>query len=110
MDKTIYRTAQSLQRLDCGLDDRGSIPGGRNDGIFSLRHRCVQTGSGALPASYPMGSEAFIPGLKRPGCEADHSPSSSAEINNAWSYTSIPQYVFTVWYLIKQRLHGVVLS
>jgi len=38
-------------------------------------------------------------GLKRPWREADNSP-SSAEIKNAWSYTSIPIL----------RLHGVVLS
>jgi hypothetical protein len=30
-------------------------------------------------------------GVKRPGCEADHSPTSSAEVN-VWSYTSTPQY------------------
>jgi len=28
--------------------------------------------------------------------EADHSPPSSAEVKNAWSYTSTPQYVFMV--------------
>jgi hypothetical protein len=37
------------------MDDRGSIPGKGNYEIFSLRHR-VQTGSGAHPASYPMGT------------------------------------------------------
>jgi hypothetical protein len=39
-------------------------------------------------------------GVKRPGREADHSPPSSAEVKNAWSYTSTPPI----------RLHGVVLS
>jgi hypothetical protein len=39
-------------------------------------------------------------GVKWPGCEADHSPPSSAEAKNAWSYTSTPPI----------RLHGVVLS
>ena len=29
-------------------------------------------------------------GIKWPGREADHSPSSSAEVKNEWSYTSIP--------------------
>jgi hypothetical protein len=29
-------------------------------------------------------------GVKRPGYEADHSPPSSAEVKNAWSYTSTP--------------------
>jgi hypothetical protein len=27
-------------------------------------------------------------GIKRPGCEANHSPPSSAEVKNVWSYTS----------------------
>jgi hypothetical protein len=39
-------------------------------------------------------------GVKRPGREADHSPPSSAEVKNAWSYTYTP--------LI--HLNGVVLS
>jgi hypothetical protein len=47
---------------------------------FALRHY-VQTGSGSHPASYPMGTGAVSPGVKWPGCEADHSPPSSAEEN-----------------------------
>jgi hypothetical protein len=44
---------------------------------------CVQTGSGAHPASYPMGTGGSFPGGKaRPGRDADHSPPSSAEIKN----------------------------
>jgi len=35
-------------------------------------------------------------GVKRPRGEADHSLPSSAEVNNVWSYTSTPQYVFIV--------------
>jgi hypothetical protein len=35
--------------------------------------------------------------------EADHSPPSSAEINNAWIYTSTPKYVFMAWCLVKHR-------
>jgi hypothetical protein len=50
-----------LVGLDCpigivmgyGLDGRDSIPG--RDKTFSLLHN-VQTGSGAQPASYPMGT------------------------------------------------------
>jgi hypothetical protein len=41
-------------------------------GNFSPHHR-VQNGSGAHPASYPLG-------VKRPGRQADHSPPSSAEV------------------------------
>jgi hypothetical protein len=39
-------------------------------------------------------------GVKWPDREADHSPPSSAEVKNAWSYTSTPPV----------SLHGVVLS
>jgi hypothetical protein len=41
--------------------------------------------------------------VKRPGRKADHSPPSSAEVKNAWSYTSTPQYVFMEWCLVKHR-------
>jgi hypothetical protein len=49
----------------------------------------IQRVPGALPV-----------GIKRPGREAYHSPPSSAEVKNAWSYTSI----------LPIRLHGEVLS
>jgi hypothetical protein len=58
-------------------------------------HAC----SGVLPASYPMGAGDSFPGVKRPGREPDHSPPSSAEVRNVWSYTSTPQV----------RIHGVEL-
>jgi hypothetical protein len=45
--------AQSVYRLGYGLDDRSSIPGKGNDGIFFLFVTRVQTSSGAHPASYP---------------------------------------------------------
>jgi hypothetical protein len=42
---------------------------------------CVQTSSGAHPASCPMDTGGPLPGGKvRPGCDADHSPPSSAEV------------------------------
>jgi hypothetical protein len=43
-------------------------------------HHCVQNGSGAHPASYPMGTRGYFPGVKRPGREADHSPPPNAEV------------------------------
>jgi hypothetical protein len=44
---------------------------------------CVQTGSGVHPASCPMGTGVPSPGVKaRPGRDADHSPPSSAEVEN----------------------------
>jgi hypothetical protein len=53
------------------------VPAGT--GNFSLRHH-VQTGSGAHPASYPVGTGGCFPGANRPVHEADHSPPSSAEV------------------------------
>jgi hypothetical protein len=45
-------------------------------------------------------AERPSPGVKRPGREVDHSPPSSAEIKNEWSYTSFPSL----------RRHGMVFS
>jgi hypothetical protein len=60
--------------------DRGSIPGRGKDFSSNL---CVQTGSGAHPASCTMGTGDTFPGGKaRPGRDADHSPPSSAEVEN----------------------------
>jgi hypothetical protein len=42
-------------------------------------------------------------GVKRPGREHDHSPPSSAEVKNAWSYTSTPQNAFIAWYSVKAQ-------
>jgi hypothetical protein len=42
-------------------------------------------------------------GVKQQGHAADHSPPSSTKINNMWSYTSTPPYVFMAWCLIKYR-------
>jgi hypothetical protein len=39
----------------------------------------VQTGPRAHPAFCIMGTGSFL-GVKRPGCDADHSPPSSAEV------------------------------
>jgi hypothetical protein len=66
--------------LDYGLDDQDSrvrfLAGAGN---FSLHYR-VQNGSGAHPASYPMGNWDLSLEIKWPGREADHSPPSSAEV------------------------------
>jgi hypothetical protein len=50
----------------------------------------VQTGSGAHPASYTMGTESFS-GAKRPGCGVDHQPPSSAEVEE-----KVELYLFSV--------------
>jgi hypothetical protein len=62
---------------DYGLDDRAigvRSPAGAEDFSSSL---CVQTSSGAHPAG------VLSPGIKAgPGRDADHSPPSSAEVEN----------------------------
>jgi hypothetical protein len=42
-------------------------------------------------------------GEKRPWREADHSPPSSAEVRNAWNYTSTSQYAFIAWCSVKAQ-------
>jgi hypothetical protein len=86
--------------LGYGLDDRGSgVRFAAGAGNFSL-HCHIQTGSGSTqpPIQWVPGAPSLV--VKRPGCEADHSPPSSAEVKNEWSYNSTPPV----------RLHGVVLS
>jgi len=57
---------------------------------FSMFHHRVHTGSGAHSASYPMVTGALSLAIKRPWREAYRSPASSADVKNAWSYTSTP--------------------
>jgi hypothetical protein len=68
---------------DYGLEDREigvRSPAEAKDFSSILR---VQTGSGAHPASCPMGTGGPFPeGKARPGRDADHSPPSSAEVWN----------------------------
>jgi hypothetical protein len=63
---------------DYGLDDRaiGVRSPARAEDFSSIL--CVQTGSGAHPASCTM----VTGGKARPGRDADHSPPSSAEVVN----------------------------
>jgi hypothetical protein len=68
---------------DYWLDDRAigvRSPAGAKDFSSSL---FVQTGSGVHPASCTMGTRGpFSEGKPRPGCDADHSLPSSAEVVN----------------------------
>jgi hypothetical protein len=68
---------------DYGLDDRAigvRFPALSKDFSSNL---CVQTSSGAHPASCTVGTGGPVPGGKaRPERDADHSPPSSAEVVN----------------------------
>jgi len=76
------------------------IPSRGNDGIFSLCHH-VQTGSGAHPTSYPLGSGALTPGVKQLGHEADHSSHLVPRLRMCGAIPTLPQYIMMC--LIKQR-------
>jgi hypothetical protein len=67
---------------------------------FSLV-RVVQTGSGVHLTSYSMGTGGSFPGVKRPRCEADHSPPTNAEVKKIWPYTSTAPYVFMAECLVN---------
>jgi hypothetical protein len=67
---------------DYGLDDREIEVRSPTGADFSSSP-CVQTGSGAHPAPYPMGTGGSFPeGKARLGRDADHLPPSSAEVKN----------------------------
>jgi hypothetical protein len=83
-----------------GLEDRGvgfRVPVGSRISLL----QDVQTGSGVHTTSYPMGTGGFSPRVKRPGREADHSPSASAEVKKMWIHTSIPPNAFIAYCLIS---------
>jgi hypothetical protein len=70
-----------------GFDSR------RRLGIF-LFTIVFRTALGSIQPPILWITGALSLGVKRPRREADHSPPSRAEVENAWSYTSTPQYVF----------------
>jgi hypothetical protein len=75
-----------------GFDGRGSILD-RGKKIFptpQLPHRLQSNGYGGT-----------FPGVKRQGREVDQSTPSSAEVEEWWSYTPAPPYVFMAWCLTK---------
>jgi hypothetical protein len=57
------------------------------------------------PTHHPIQcvSGTLSPGVKRPGCEADHSPPTNAEVKKIWIYTSTPPYASMAWCLIKKE-------
>jgi hypothetical protein len=72
------------------LDDRCSISAEAKDFSSNL---CVQTSSGAHPASYPTGTGGPFPGGEaRRGRDADHSPHLVPRSRMSRSYTSSPTW------------------
>jgi hypothetical protein len=81
---------------DYGLDHR-AIEVRSQSGVEDFSSsRCVQTGSGAHPATYPMGTVGPFPGGKaRPGCDADHSPPSTVVVKYELELYLLPPNVPT---------------
>jgi hypothetical protein len=84
--------------LSYRLDDRG-FKSQQGLGIFLF---ITMSRPALRPIQPPIQwiSGALSLGVKWLGYEADHSPPSSAEVKNAWIYTSTPPV----------HLHGMVLS
>jgi hypothetical protein len=76
--------------LDYGLGDRGSgtIPGGGWEYLSLPPRPDWLRGPTQAPIQWVPGAVSLA--VKRPGREADHSPPSSADVKNAWSYNSTP--------------------
>jgi hypothetical protein len=89
-----------LDSSETGIVDSDTVLDSRRGlGIF-LFTTVSRTALGPTQSSIRWVPGPLSLGVKRSGREADHSPPSSAEVKNAWSYTSTPSL----------RLHGVVLS
>jgi hypothetical protein len=65
---------------------RSSSPGRVKNFVFSTSSRPA-LGPTQLPIQW-------VPGVKRTGREADHSPPTSAKVKKMWIYTSTPPYAF----------------
>jgi len=94
----IFRDNSASDRLGgCG-----SIPGRGRGFPFAITSR--QSLGPIQPPTH------WVSGIKWPERESIHLHPSSAEIKNAWSYTSTPPYVFMAWYLISKGTSYLVKS
>jgi hypothetical protein len=90
-DKILARTFQSVCDVlwDGEPRNQGFIHSGSKR--FSLLHG-VHATLGPTHYSIQWVLIAFTPGVKWLGYEFNHSPTSTAEVKNAWSYTSTLPY------------------
>jgi hypothetical protein len=84
--------------MDYCLDDRGSLPS-RGKRFFLLWK--VQTGYGAHPAPYPMGSWGFFPGGRAVWAWSWQLTSVYFWGTQLCRYTSTPPHAFMTWCLIN---------
>jgi hypothetical protein len=69
-----------------GVDGRGSNPG-RDKILYSAASRPTL---GPIQSPIQLVLGVLSSGLKWPGCEADHSPPSSAEVQNVGAIPPLP--------------------
>jgi hypothetical protein len=78
---TEYTTSRVAQSVQCPATDWTAGVWSPTEAEDFSSNLCVQTGSGAHPASYIMGTGGSFPGGKaRPGRDSDHSLPSNAEV------------------------------
>jgi hypothetical protein len=78
-----------------GMDGRGvgvRVPVGDKISLLSMLFRRVL---GPIQPPIRWFSGTLFPRVKRPGREADYSPSTSVEVMNTWIYTSTPPITVT---------------
>jgi hypothetical protein len=87
-----------------GLDDRGSELESRG-GVKNFLSPRPPDWFWGPPNFLSNGYWGFFPlGVKRQGCEADHSPPTSIEAKKMWIYTSTPHTpLLRSAYLVKHR-------
>jgi hypothetical protein len=83
-----------------GWTTGAKTPEGPMMGIFLFTTASKPVAAPPPPASYALGTGGCSLVLKRPRREADRSSPSSAQVKNAWNYTSIPPI----------RLHSVIIN
>jgi hypothetical protein len=68
-------------------------------GAMDVSLRNVQIGSRSPPSPLSSEHRGSFQGLSQLEREVNYSPTSSAEVKNEWSYTSVPPYAFMAWTL-----------
>jgi hypothetical protein len=82
-EETVSRVSSGSIVSGYGLDDQAIQVRSPVEAKDFSSNLCVQTGSGAHPASYTMGTGGPFPGaIARPGRDVEHLLPSSAEVEN----------------------------
>jgi hypothetical protein len=66
----------------------------------------VQTGCWCNPASYPLGTGGYFPGVKRPGREDNHSAPSIVEVKNGGAIAPFSVGLYFIYLNCKWVLPG----